>query len=177
MKKSVWLPDATVGYLTSKHAVLFTIAILILLVGLVYTFLLFLWQWFLCCPRKPVKWIKNQKLCSFLEVYHVPYTPKHRYWTGLLLFVRVIVYLVSAFNPSGDPRITLLSTNFIVSCLFLYIAMFSIRIYKYWFVNALEMFTYFNIITLATSPCTHLKLAKFRKPLPIYLLGSSLFSS
>ena len=148
-KKSVWLPDATVGYLTSKHAVLFITAILILLLGLGYTLLLFAWQWFLRLPRKHFKWIRNQKLSSFLEVYYVPYTPQHRYWTGLLLFVRVIVYLVSAFNPSGDPRITLAFTIFIVSCLFLYISMFGVRIYKHWFINAMETFTYFNIMALS----------------------------
>ena len=148
-KKSVWLPDATVGYLTSKHAVLFFIAILILLTGLVYTLLLFWWQWFHLCPRKRFRWIRNQKFSSFLELYHAPYTPKHRYWTGLLLLVRVCIYLVSAFNPSGDPRVALLATNFIVSCLFLYIALFGVRIYKHWLINAMETFTYFNIIALS----------------------------
>ena len=43
-KISVWLPDATVRYLTDKHAILFITSILILLVGLVYTLLLFSWQ-------------------------------------------------------------------------------------------------------------------------------------
>ena len=148
-KKYLWLSDASVEYLSSKHTVLFITAILILLVGLVYTLLLFLWQWFLYCPRNRIKWICNQKLNSFLETYHVPYTPKHRYWTGLLLFVRVCIYLVSAFNQSNDPRITLLSTTFTLSCLFFYIAMFGVRIYKHWFINAMEMFTYFNIITLS----------------------------
>ena len=148
-KKSVWLPDATVGYLTGKHSVLIATAMLIHLVGLAYTFLLFLWQWFLCCPRKRVKWIRNQRFSSFLEVYHVPYTPKHRYWTGLLLLVRVSIYLVSGFNQSGDPRIVLLSTIFTVSCLLVFIAMFGVRMYKHWFINAMETFTYFNIITLS----------------------------
>ena len=48
----LWLPDATVAYLSGKHAVLFITAILVILVGLIYTILLFFWQWILCCPRK-----------------------------------------------------------------------------------------------------------------------------
>ena len=148
-KVSVWLPDATVGYLTFKHAVLFIAAILILLAGLVYTILLYSWQWFLSCPRKRVKWITNLKLSSFFETYHIPYTSKHRYWTGLLLFVRVIIYLVSAFNPSGEPRITLSSTALIMACLFLYMTMFGIRLYKTWLINAMETITYFNIIVVS----------------------------
>ena len=89
-RKTIWLPDATIEYFTLKHALLFCTAILILLLGLAYTLLLFTWQWVLCLPRRRVKWIRNPKLCSFLEIYHVPYAAKHRYWTGLLLFIRVI---------------------------------------------------------------------------------------
>ena len=40
----LWLPDATVKYLSGKHIPLFIAAVLILLVGLVYTALLFSWQ-------------------------------------------------------------------------------------------------------------------------------------
>ena len=148
-KKMVWLPDATIGYLTSKHAVLFITAILVLLVGFAYTILLFSWQWLVHCPRKQVKWIRIQKLNLFLETYHAPYVPQHRYWTGLLLLVRVSVYLISASNPSGDPRVTLSSMVFLVGCLFLYMVMFRIRVYKNWFINAMETFTYFNIIALS----------------------------
>ena len=148
-KKTLWLPDATIEYFTSKHAGLFFTAVLILLVGLLYTLLLFSWQWFLCCPRKRVKWIRNPKLSAFMEIYHVPYTPNHRYWTGLLLLVRVSVYLVSAFNPSGDPRVTLSSTVFILTSLVIYIATFGVRMYKNCFINAMETLTYFNIIALS----------------------------
>ena len=35
----VWLPDATVGYFSGKHTVLFIVAVVITLVGLVYTLL------------------------------------------------------------------------------------------------------------------------------------------
>ena len=144
----LWLPDATVAYLSGKHAILFITAISVLLIGFIYTVSVFSWQWILCCPRKRVKWIRKQKLSSFLESYHIPYNPKHRYWTGLLLLVRGIVYLISAFNSPGDPKITLLSTNFIVSCLLFYIAMFGIRMYRLWLMNAMETTTYINIIIL-----------------------------
>ena len=145
-REYVWLSDATIRYFTGKHGMLLIAAVAILLIGLVYTFLLFSWQWLLCCPSVRIKFIK---LVSFLELYHVPYQPNHRYWTGLLLLVRVSVYLVSAFNPSGDPKITLLSTAFIMSCLLVYIAAFDVSIYKTRFIKVMESFTYFNIITLS----------------------------
>ena len=43
-RRTVWLPDASMEYLKGKHIVLFIISILILLVGGLYTTLLFTWQ-------------------------------------------------------------------------------------------------------------------------------------
>ena len=148
-KKYVWLPDATVEYLTGKHAALFFVALLILLAGFLYTLLLLSWQCLLRCPRRRIKLIMSQKLSSFLQTYHVPYTPKHRYWTGLLLLVRVIIYLISGFNPTGDPRISLLSTALVMSFLFLYSIMFGVRMYKNWLINAMETVAYFNVIAVS----------------------------
>ena len=148
-KKYVWLPDATVEYLTGKHAALFFVALLILLAGLLYTLLLLTWQCLLHCPRRRIKLIMSQKLISFLQTYHLPYTPKHRYWTGLLLLVRVIIYLISGFNPTGDPRMSLLSTALVMSFLFLYSIMFGVRMYKNWLINAMETIAYFNVIAVS----------------------------
>ena len=145
-RKHVWLPDATVTYLTGKHGILFFAAILILSVCLANTFLLLFGQWFLRYPQKHVTLIK---LSSFLEAYHASYRLCHRYWTGLLLLIRVSVYFVSECNPSGDPIISLLSTVFITSCLLLYISMFSIQLYKNKIIKAMETFLYFNIIALS----------------------------
>ena len=61
-KTRVWLPDATIVYFSSKHAVLFLVAILILLANLLYTLLLFSWQWLVRCSRRRMKWIRNQKV-------------------------------------------------------------------------------------------------------------------
>ena len=83
-----------------------------------------------------------------MEIYLVPYTPRHRYWTGLLLLVRVSVYLVSAFNPSGDPRVIVSTTIFILTSLVIYIATFGVRLYENRFINVMETLTYFNIMAL-----------------------------
>ena len=147
-KKILWLSDATQEYFSSKHAVLFFVAILILLADLVYTLLLFSWQWFIKFPRKRVTLIRNQKLSSFIDIYFNPYIPNHGYWTGLLLLIRVTVYLV-ALNPSGDPRVALSATTFIMTSLVIYTATFGVRVYKNRFINAMEILTYFNIIALS----------------------------
>ena len=109
-KEMVWLPDASTKYLSGKRiAALFITALFILLTGIVYTSLLFAWQWLLWCPKSFVlKWVSDSKVCTFIETYHAPYTSEHRYWTGLLLFVRAVVYIVSAVNVSGKPFFQLL---------------------------------------------------------------------
>ena len=92
---------------------------------------------------------QKPKINSFIEVYLIPYTQQHHYWTGLLLLIRVSLYLVTAFNPSGNPRVTLTATTFIMTSLLLYIATFSVKMYKNHFINIMEMLTYFNIIALS----------------------------
>ena len=150
-----WLPDANLEYRDWRHVILLCVAFLILFLGLLYTILILSWQWLLQCPQRSkfLRWLNNQKLHSFIDTYHTPYTRKHRYWTGLLLLVRIIIYLISALATYRDPGITLLSTIFIMTCLFLYKTILRIKLYKNKLLNAMESFIYFNIsaFTIFTS--------------------------
>ena len=149
-RQLVWLPDASVSFLSGKHICLFVIALLILLTGLVYTVLLVFWQLFLRLPDKKVfSWIRYQKLCHFIEPYHAPYHFEHRYWTGLLLLVRVIVYVVTAANVSGNPQFPLLVIIITVGCLLLLKGLLGSRVYKKWPTDILETMMYFNIVSFA----------------------------
>ena len=143
-----WLPDANMVYSSWKLILLICSATSVILTfGLLYTVLIFSWQWLVKYSRsKLLKWAGNQKLHLFIDSYHIPLTTKHRYWTGLLLLVRVIIYLISAFSASINPRISLLSTVTIICCLFLYKSALMIRVYKNWLLNAMESFTFFNIV-------------------------------
>ena len=144
-----WLYDASIVYFGWKHALLFFTAVFILIFGLFYTTLLFSWQWLLHCPRSKVfNWTRNQKLHSFIDAYHIPHTAKHRYWTGLLLLVRVILYLIAAFSASvyADPHIPLLATIVVICCLLLYKNIMMIKVYRNWLLNAMDTFMCFNIV-------------------------------
>ena len=146
----LWLPDATVKFLFGKHIPLFVAAVLILLVGLVYTTLLFSWQWLLYLPRWRIfRWSRNSKIQTFIETYHAPYTPKHRYWTGLLLIIRIILYLVSAVNVSNNPMVALIAISFTVCCIFALRNFIGSRIYRKWSVDVLETLFYLNILLFA----------------------------
>ena len=146
----VWLPDATVEYLSSKHIPLFVVAILILVIGTVYTCTIFFWQWLLHLQDKMIfKWIISRQLCHFIEPYHAPYVPKHRYWTGLLLFIRFALYLVFALNVSGDPGVNLLAVITSVVGLFIIKGQFG-RVYQSVFVDVIEVACYVNLSVLST---------------------------
>ena len=144
----LWAVDATIKYLSPKHFALFLVAILVVIMGLVYTFLIFSWQWLLYYQDKWIfRWVRNQKLCQFLEPYHAPYTFKHHYWAGLLLFLRVALFVVLATNTSHDPYVSLVAISIAVSSILFLKGMFS-RVYKNHIPNFLETFCLMNIISL-----------------------------
>ena len=149
-RQIVWLPDATISYFGGVHIPLFIVAILIIIVGLIYTVVVFLWQWLLRLPNKRMfAWTRNQKLQIFIETYNVPYTPHHRYWTGMLLLARIILYLIATVNVSNNPYIALTSITFIIVCILCLKGLTRSRVFKNWPLDLLETFFYFNTLFLA----------------------------
>ena len=146
----VWLPDGTVKYLSGKHIALFIMALIILIVGVGYTLLLFFWQWILQHQHKLLfRWANYQRLNHFLDPYHAPYVYAYRYWTGLLLLVRAVLYVAVSINVSNDPGINLLALGFVViSILLLKGCLKKNKIYKKWPLELLEMISYMNLAFL-----------------------------
>ena len=151
-EKVMWLSDASLPYLSGRHIPLFIAAVLILLIGVPYTILLTGWQWLIRLPnRTAFKWMRNAKLASFMDAYHAPYVPRNRYWTGLLLLSRVVLYLIAAVNVSGEPRVNLLAVSLVIGSMFLLHAYSGMHIYKRWVLDAFEFTTYFNILAFAVT--------------------------
>ena len=89
-------------------------------------------------------------MAAVLDSYHAPYKLKHRYWTGLLLLLRCALFLIFAFNVTGDDSINLLaisSTALGTSTAFGLIGM----VYKCWYLNALELSFILNLGILAAA--------------------------
>ena len=144
--KQVWLPDASIGCFDSKHTVMFIVALIIMVAVFTYTLLIFSWQWIVQLPNwKIFAIIRNTKLQSFIEMHHIPYTSRYRYWTGLLLLVRMMVYVIEVVF---DPFATYLTVIMMLSALFI-IKSLSTRVYKKWPVDVLESVLIVNTITLA----------------------------
>ena len=114
----VWRPDASIKYLRGWHIPLFFTGVVIIAMVFAYTVLLFSWQWLLQIPNKKVfKWIRNTRLTLFMEANLAPYRPKYRFWTGLLLLVRMLLYLVQSLNVSNNTQLNLLAVGVIVTTL------------------------------------------------------------
>ena len=71
----------------------------------------------------------------------------HRYWTGLLLLVRVFLYLIFSINTLGDPAINLLSTVVVVTCLLAYTSLVG-GVYKTLWIHFLEIAFFLNSVIL-----------------------------
>lgn len=152
--KAYWLPDATFEFDGAKQKlkiiVLLVLTIIILIVFVLFTLILFFWQWLLRLSEyKLFKWTQNQKLHGFIDTYHGPYMAKHRYWIGMLLLVRVLIYLIAAFSASSEQPITLLCTVITICCLLLFKAVLRSRVYRNKFVNVIESAIFFNIVIFA----------------------------
>ena len=147
----VWLPDGNVFYFQGRHAGLAIMALFIIIViGVPYTLLLFLWQWLVRTPRwKVFKWTRSTKLDVFVSTYHTPYNNKYRFWPGLLLLVRVVLYITASVTVSANPQASLLTTILLVGGLFLFKAIIGVRVHKNLIVDILETVMLFNLLALA----------------------------
>ena len=149
--RRVWLYDGNVDYLKGKHVPLFMAALLVLLVlSLPYTALLLFIQ---CLQLKSnyraLFWIGKFK--PLFDAYTGPYKDKHRYWTGLLLLVRAVLFLIFSVNVFGDPAINLLVVLLAILLLLVKLAFYG-GIYKATYLNALEYSFLLNLGLL--SSCT-----------------------
>ena len=146
----VWLPDGNVKYFQGKHIPLVLVAVLIIIIGLPYTILLFLWQWIVRAPSwKIFKWTRNTKLNVFIATYHVPHNSKYRYWTGLLLLVRVIFYVTTSITESSDPETSALSSALLIGGLILFKGVSGRRVYCKSLVDVVDTVLNYNLLVLA----------------------------
>ena len=147
---NVWHYDGNVSYLGKRHALLMLVALLVFVLFLLpYTVIIFGIQWLqIFSHYKPFHWVN--KLKPLFDAYTGPYKDKHRYWTGLLLLVRIGLFIVFSTNTSGDPAINLLAIIIVIICLFVYLATFG-GIYKIWVLNILEYSSLLNLVILSIS--------------------------
>ena len=173
---AVWLYDGNIKYLSGKHVPLFITAFLfLLLLFLPYTLLLLLSQWLQAWP-KLFFFINDYRIKAFLDAYHAPYNYKHRYWTGLLLCVRCILFLAIVFSALGDVSVNLLSILSAVVGLLSLKAVVLGGVYKNWYVGVLETSFLLNLCILAAATY-HVKYSGGSQAAVTYTLLSIAFAT
>ena len=146
---AVWLYDGNVIFFSGKHIPLFIAAMVCLIfLFLPYTMLLIFSQWLQAKSHlKIFSRINSRYVKPFLDAYHAPYTNNHRYWTGLMLLLRFVLFLISAVNVLGDPSGNLLAIASITAAILPIIL--GSRIYKKWSLGLLETSFILNLTILA----------------------------
>ena len=160
--KVVWLYDGNIGYLDKndgRHIALFLVSLLVFLfLFLPYTLFLLFGQCIL--PRldlsklRWLSWANYLKIKSLLDAYHGPYKDRHRYWIGLLLVLRFILFLISTIvdlESPQDPHVNLLAIIICTSMLGMWVWNTSSGVYKKWYHNALESSFILNLTILAAA--------------------------
>ncbi len=143
----VWVYDGNVQYFTPDHVPRFVFAAMILISGILFTVVLFFGQWFSRCSKwKLMKWTKNTKYIGFMDTYHAPFTPKHRYWVGLLLFSFIAHNLITAL--ALGTFLPILSAG-VLSVGLISWKLLNNRLYKNKFCDSLETLYLLNIVCLA----------------------------
>ena len=149
---AVWLYDGNVRYLKGKHIPLFLTALLVLLLlFLPYTLLLLFGQWNQAHSEKRIfSWISNYRVKPILDAYHAPYRNEYRYWPGLLLVLRCILFLVFAFNVLGNPSVNLLTISVCTTVVGVILTRFTGKVYTNQYLDAIDASHLLNIGVLAS---------------------------
>ena len=145
--RRVWLYDANIKYFDPSHTPQFVAAAIILTVGGFLTVMLFFSQWFPRCSRwKLMKWTRNTKYTAFMDAYHAPFTARHRYRVGLLLFALIVHNILAAM--ATDNFLPVLSAGSI-SVGLIVLKVFVNIIYKDWSKDCLKTIFLLNLTTFA----------------------------
>ena len=143
ISKMRWALDGNVSYFDEKHLVLLAIAVL-------FTMLLLPFSVSLLCIRH-VYSLSNcckvfsffDKLKPFFDTYTGPFKDNARFWTGLLLFVRLLVLILHTADYKNRTI-----PYYIIIAVFILLLMFMIilqGVYKKQYLNILEQFFISNI--------------------------------
>ncbi len=150
-KVNVWSPDGNVEFLHGKHVPLFLVGLAFLILILFYTFLV---MFNMCLQRVPSKgpFKLIYRLKPFFDAYTGPYKTRYRFWPGLLLLARCILFTLFSLNVLNRLRLKLMLT--ILTCLLFLSLMASFYgVYRRLYLNLLEMLSFLNLGVVSSLAC------------------------
>ena len=138
--KALWLHDGNIQYLHRKHIPLFIVALLFGMLSLPYVltllFIPFLKKY---SHLRAFSWVETLK--PILDAYIGPYKDKYRFWTGLLLLLRCILFTTFELNILGAPGVNLLAIAVACMCILPLIR----GVYRKWPLDILEFSFIINL--------------------------------
>ena len=145
---NVWSVDGNIKYLHDKHIPLFVVSLVFFFIGFIYTGGMFLGQWLQLytgryCSSSLDPFIV---LKPFIDAYYGPFKDKYRFWTGLLLMIRMFVTGLFAVTTGTIPQVN----NYIITIIVIVLLpVVSKGIYRIKVNTVLEMFFLFNLVVMS----------------------------
>ena len=150
-RQRVWLSNGDVVYFKqSDHVALGVFAILMLVfLFLPYTLLMLFGHKLLAYSDKwAFSWLN--KIMPFLDAYYAPFKQEHRYWIGLILFVRCALFLTFVLNTLGSANLNLVIITSVTAGL-MGIAWLRGRVYLKLYNDILEVCMILNLCVFAAA--------------------------
>ena len=149
-QQRVWVYDSNVNYFKGKHIPLFLSALVLLIfLAIPYTAVLIGIQWLQKLKNyRVIFWVHKFK--PLFDAYTGPYKENHRYWTGLFLLVRVLLFLVFSLNVTNDPSVNFISIIITIFALALYLSLIG-GVYKSKLRNIIEVAFLMNLGSLSVT--------------------------
>ena len=145
----VWLIDGNVSFAQGKHVYLIIAGLIVTVTFIIpYTTILLFSPWLQAGSHMRLfNWVN--KLKPFIDANQAPFKDRYRFWPGVHLMIRVVLYAVFTTNVANDINVNLLATA-IVACI--YCGMTNIvSVYRNWILNIIETFFIINLLCLSTS--------------------------
>ena len=143
----VWQYDGNIEYFGHKHLPLFIFGLFVIIIIIIpYLAILLMAP---CLQTRShwrgLQWVN--KLKPFLDSYQAPFKNRYRFWPGVLLFIRLPLYLV--FILSDSTPVKMLA---IIGCVLMYLCIaVGLSVYKKWSDRLIEMAFIINISILSAS--------------------------
>ena len=149
----VWTYDGNFEYLKGKHVPLFLVALVFLIfLFLPYTLLLIFGQCIRSLPIRRRCNIRSMAFVSIMDAYHALYINRHRYWTGLMLLTRCVLFLIFASNYRDSELLSnMYATTLVLVVILIFKSTLAMKVYRSVFTNILEIAFFSNLIILSTT--------------------------
>ena len=182
-KHRVWILDGNIQYQQGKHLPLFLISLVMAAIYILpFTMLILLGPLLQAKSHwRLLNWVN--KLKPFLDAFYGPYTSWYRYWPGILLLARLVIFGTVAYYSLGDGHFKLVTISVAVAMLLLVWLVIGIQthrvsLYQKRGLNYLELFFHMNLLIFAIFSIYHTQITertRNQQLLASVMVGSVLF--